>query len=135
MVPVPSQCFVRWQAADRGARCRDHRGPGDRTRNGGAEIVGLLKTGSAYYAPSSAAAKMVRGGALRLAASRCRSAPGPTASTGSQASTWASRPRSAPAGSTGIVELDLTEDEMADLRAAAEAVRAKVDELDGIDLG
>ena len=30
-----------------------------RTRNGGAEIVGFLKTGSAYYAPSAAAVEMV----------------------------------------------------------------------------
>jgi malate dehydrogenase len=30
-----------------------------RTANGGAEIVGLLKTGSAYYAPSAATVKMV----------------------------------------------------------------------------
>jgi malate dehydrogenase len=30
----------------------------DRTRNGGAEIVGLLKTGSAFYAPSSGAVEM-----------------------------------------------------------------------------
>ena len=30
----------------------------DRTRNGGAEIVALLKTGSAYYAPASAAVEM-----------------------------------------------------------------------------
>ena len=29
-----------------------------RTRNGGAEVVALLKTGSAYYAPSAAAARM-----------------------------------------------------------------------------
>ncbi len=29
-----------------------------RTRNGGAEIIGLLKTGSAYYAPASAAVEM-----------------------------------------------------------------------------
>jgi malate dehydrogenase len=31
----------------------------ERTRNGGAEIVKLLKTGSAYYAPSSSTAEMV----------------------------------------------------------------------------
>ncbi|HET7789482.1 MAG TPA: malate dehydrogenase, partial [Gemmatimonadales bacterium] len=30
-----------------------------RTRNGGAEIVAFLKTGSAYYAPSAAATQMV----------------------------------------------------------------------------
>jgi len=31
----------------------------DRTRNGGAEIVALLKTGSAYYAPSAATLEMI----------------------------------------------------------------------------
>jgi malate dehydrogenase len=31
----------------------------DRTRNGGAEIVALLKTGSAYYAPAAAVLEMV----------------------------------------------------------------------------
>ncbi|MDH5526429.1 MAG: malate dehydrogenase [Nitrospirota bacterium] len=31
----------------------------ERTRNGGAEIVGLLKTGSAYYAPSAATVEMI----------------------------------------------------------------------------
>ena len=36
----------------------------DRTRNGGAEIVAFLKTGSAYYAPSAAAAQMVESIAL-----------------------------------------------------------------------
>ena len=36
----------------------------DRTKNGGAEIVAYLKTGSAYYAPSSAAVQMVEAIAL-----------------------------------------------------------------------
>jgi len=35
-----------------------------RTRNGGAEIVALLKTGSAYYAPSAAAVQMAESIAL-----------------------------------------------------------------------
>jgi malate dehydrogenase len=35
-----------------------------RTRNGGAEIVAFLKTGSAYYAPSAAAVQMVEAIAL-----------------------------------------------------------------------
>ena len=36
----------------------------DRARNGGAEIVAFLKTGSAYYAPSAAAVQMVEAIAL-----------------------------------------------------------------------
>ena len=32
----------------------------DRTRNGGGEIVGLLKTGSAYYAPATSAIEMAQ---------------------------------------------------------------------------
>lgn len=31
----------------------------DRTKNGGAEIVGLLKTGSAYYAPAASTVEMI----------------------------------------------------------------------------
>ena len=34
-----------------------------------------------------------------------------------------------------IVELDLTDDELAGLRAAASAVQEKVDELHSLDLG
>ncbi len=64
MVPVPSACTVN------GTPLADLLGADEiaalveRTRNGGAEIVGLLKTGSAYYAPSAAAARMARAVAL-----------------------------------------------------------------------
>src|SRR5829696_151851 len=52
MVPVPSRCTVDGKPlSDVLPQDRiDHLV--DRTRNGGAEVVALLKTGSAYYAPS-----------------------------------------------------------------------------------
>jgi len=60
MVPVASACSVD------GKPLTDLLSPEkidelvERTRNGGAEIVAFLKTGSAYYAPSAAAARMAR---------------------------------------------------------------------------
>jgi len=59
MVPLASCCAVggipvtALLAPDRLAQVIE------RTRHGGAEIVGLLKTGSAYYAPAAATAQMV----------------------------------------------------------------------------
>ena len=50
----------RRQAAVRPAPGRQDRGARHPTRNGGAEVVALLKTGSAYYAPSAAAARMAK---------------------------------------------------------------------------
>ncbi|HJO27586.1 MAG TPA: malate dehydrogenase [Planctomycetota bacterium] len=58
MVPLPQYCTVN------GVRAGDLVGEdamhamADRTRKGGAEIVGLLKTGSAWYAPASSAVAM-----------------------------------------------------------------------------
>ena len=92
MVPVPSQCFVEGKPLTEVLDAETIEALVDRTRKGGGEIVGLLKTGSAYYAPSSAAAKMVAA-VLSDSGSRCRCAPGPRASTASRASTWVSRPR------------------------------------------
>lgn len=59
MVPMPSCTSVGGIPVDRlipKARLDEIV---DRTRTGGAEIVGLLKTGSAYYAPAAATAQMV----------------------------------------------------------------------------
>ena len=51
-IPVPDLIKMGWSSDDRIADIVQ------RTRDGGAEIVGLLKTGSAFYAPASAAIDM-----------------------------------------------------------------------------
>jgi len=58
MVPVPSQCTVGDAPLTQVMGEADIEDIVERTRNGGAEIVALLKTGSAYFAPSAAAARM-----------------------------------------------------------------------------
>ena len=58
MVPMPHYCTVNGVALDALVDREAIERMVDRTRHGGAEIVGLLKTGSAYYAPASAAVAM-----------------------------------------------------------------------------
>ena len=60
MVPVPSLCKVGDTPLAEALDADTVDELVDRTRKGGAEIVAYLKTGSAYYAPSAAAASMVR---------------------------------------------------------------------------
>src|SRR5215210_1982329 len=60
MVPVPSACSVDGKPLADLLPADRIEALVDRTRNGGAEVVALLKTGSAYYAPSAAAARMVK---------------------------------------------------------------------------
>ncbi|MDP6565839.1 MAG: malate dehydrogenase [Alphaproteobacteria bacterium] len=51
-IPLPDLVKMGWTSKERLAEIVQ------RTRDGGAEIVGLLKTGSAFYAPASAAIQM-----------------------------------------------------------------------------
>ena len=60
MVPVPSQCTVNGKPLAELLPADKIEELVTRTRNGGAEVVALLKTGSAYYAPSAAAARMAK---------------------------------------------------------------------------
>lgn len=60
MVPVPEQTTVQGKPITKLLDATAIEAINQRTRDGGAEIVKLLKTGSAYYAPSSSAVKMVR---------------------------------------------------------------------------
>jgi malate dehydrogenase len=99
-----------------------------RTRDGGAEIVGLLKKGSAYYAPSASVAKMIEA----IAGGTDEVLPVCAWATGQYGirDTYVGVPvRLGPAGVEEIVELDLNEDELAQLRTAAEGIRAKCADL------
>jgi malate dehydrogenase len=60
MVPVASACSVDGKPLSDLLSQEKIDELVERTRNGGAEVVALLKTGSAYYAPSAAAARMAR---------------------------------------------------------------------------
>ncbi len=59
MVPIPSQTMVSGKPITKLLPKEKIDQIVERTRKGGAEIVSYLKTGSAYYAPSAAAAYMV----------------------------------------------------------------------------
>jgi malate dehydrogenase len=59
MVPMPSCTSVGGIPVARLMDSKRLESIIERTRSGGAEIVGLLKTGSAYYAPAAATAQMV----------------------------------------------------------------------------
>jgi malate dehydrogenase len=131
MVPVPSRCTVDGKPL---ASVLDQAKIDElvkRTRNGGAEIVGLLKTGSAYYAPSAAAARMARAVAEDSGAviPVCAWVDGEYGISdvylGVEAEIGAE-------GVRRIVERDLTADERAALQQAAEAVRAKQADVDSL---
>ena len=93
-----------------------------RTRDGGAEIVGLLKTGSAYYAPSAAVVEMVES----ILFDQKRVLPcaaqlnGEYGITGLYLGVPTKLGRS---GAEQIVELDLTADEQEALQHSASEVR------------
>ncbi len=102
-----------------------------RTRDGGAEIVALLKKGSAYYAPSASIAQMV--GAIAGDTGQvlpvCAWVTGQYGISDVYVGVPAKLGRG---GVEQIVELDLNEDETSALRAAAEGIREKCADLANI---
>jgi malate dehydrogenase len=124
MVPVPSMVKVDGKPLAELADQDTIERLVQRTRDGGAEVVALLKTGSAYYAPSSAATAMV---AAVLADSRqvmpvCAWVTGEYGIDGVYLGVPARLGRR---GVEEVVELPLTDAELTNLRDAAEAVRSK----------
>jgi malate dehydrogenase len=124
MVPVPSACTVDGEPLTRLLTEAEVEELVQRTRDGGAEIVALLKTGSAYYAPSAAAARMARAVAEDSGAVLpvCAWVDGQYGISGVYLGVEA---EIGAAGVRSVVERELTAGELAALRRAAEAVRAK----------
>lgn len=124
MVPIPSRCTVNGVPLSEKLSGAEIEDLVNKTRNGGAEIVALLKTGSAYYAPSAAAARMAKAviedsGAILPV---CAWVDGEYGISGVYLGVEAE------IGANGIrkvVESQISADELENLKVAAEAVRSK----------
>lgn len=99
-----------------------------RTRDGGAEIVALLKTGSAYYAPASSVAEMVRSILKdeKKVLPVCAYLSGEYGVNGMYFGVTASLGRG---GVEKIVEIALTPEEAKGLALSAEKVKKGVEEI------
>ncbi len=124
MVPVPSACTVDGKPLADLLPAEKIEELVVRTRNGGAEVVALLKSGSAYYAPSAAAARMAKavaedsGAVMPVCAWLTGEFGISDVYLGVEAELGAGSVRK-------VVERDLTETELAGLKEAADAVKAK----------
>ena len=100
----------------------------ERTRNGGGEIVGLLKTGSAYYAPASAATEM----AEAILKDKKKILPCVAYLQGEYGinNLFIGVPvKLGSAGIEEIIEIELTEQESEAIQRSAKAVQGLVDDL------
>ena len=100
----------------------------ERTRKGGGEIVSLLKTGSAYYAPASAAVEM----AEAILKDKKKILPCVTYLQGEYGiqNLFIGVPvKLGSAGVEEIIEIKLTEEEHKALQKSAQAVQGLVDDL------
>lgn len=131
MVPVPSACSIDGKPLTDVLPAEKIEELVTRTRNGGAEVVALLKTGSAYFAPSAAAARMAKAvhedsGAVMPV---CAWVDGEFGISGVYLGVTAELGKG---GVKKVVETELTAGELESLKAAAEAVRAKQVDVQGL---
>lgn len=98
----------------------------DRTRNGGAEIVEMMKTGSAYFAPASSTSVMVE--AILLNQARLLPVAAYLQGEYGLKDIFIGVPcRLGCQGIENILELDLTEEEKAALHVSANSIRKNID--------
>ena len=131
MVPAPSQCKVDGKPLTELLTNDEIKELVKRTSDGGAEIVALLKTGSAYFAPSSAAATMVKS----IISDSNNVLPSCSWVSGEYgiSDVYLGVPtKLGKDGVTEIVELDLNTEELENLKSAADSVKQKVLELNNL---
>jgi malate dehydrogenase len=100
----------------------------ERTKNGGAEIVGLLKSGSAYYAPAASTVEMIES----IFGIKSATLPCSVYLNGQYGieGVYTGVPVTlGPEGLKEIIELDLTDNELVALRRSAEAIRGLMKKL------
>ena len=131
MVPAPSQCKVNGKPLTELLTNDEIDELVKRTSDGGAEIVALLKTGSAYFAPSSAAATMVKSiiSDSNNVLPSCSWVSGEYGISDVYLGVPTKLGRD---GVTEIVELDLNSEELENLKSAADSVKQKVLELNNL---
>ena len=131
MVPVPSLCTVKGEPLIDILSESDINELVEKTSNGGAEIVGLLKTGSAYFAPASSAAVMVKSIVNNSDEifPVCAWLEGQYGIDDVYLGVPAKLGKD---GVTEVVEFEITEHEKNALIDASNAVKAKVEELNNI---
>tara|TARA_Y100000591_G_scaffold92903_1_gene78576 strand:+ start:745 stop:1683 length:939 start_codon:yes stop_codon:yes gene_type:complete len=131
MVPVPSLCTVKGEPLTNILSESDINELVEKTSNGGAEIVGLLKTGSAYFAPASSAAVMVKSIVNNSDEifPVCAWLDGQYGINDVYLGVPAKLGKD---GVTEVVEFELTETEKHALINASNAVKTKVEELNNI---
>ena len=132
MVPVPSLCTVSGEPLVDILSEKDIDELVKKTSEGGAEIVGLLKTGSAYFAPASSAATMVKSiiSDSNEVFPVCAWLEGEYGINDVYLGVPAKLGKG---GVTEVVEYDLTTTELDALREASKAVKDKVSELNSIN--
>lgn len=126
MVPMTRYCSISGVPLDKFLSAEKIQQIVERTKNGGAEIVNYLKSGSAYYAPSASVVQMVES----IIKDKKRILPCAVWLQGEYGLKDLFVGVLAKLGSSGmeqVIELDLNETEKAGLQKSADSVRSLMD--------
>ncbi len=133
MVPVSSHSKVKGKPVKDLISAEDLAKIEQRTRDGGAEIVALLKTGSAFYAPATSVCEMVEGiiKDQRKVLPVCAYVEGAYGLRGLYFGVPAQLSKK---GIEKVVEISLTPDEKKALDLSAQKVKQGIEEVDRLEL-